>query len=155
MTVVARRFSARPVRTSSETWSAITDLICGINKEAALEFRKVSGITSALIAEEAFLNHPLMMVGTGPRLRVYCLYDEEAVTADERNEDPLKWEPTKGDWKVFLPCSSEDIVWVPDALKEKTAKFIAYDIEKGIPELDQSKSGSSGLTIDVEGFKKI
>jgi len=155
MTVIARRFSSRPIRTSSKTWDAITSLICGTNGEARLEFEKVSGIASALIAEESFRDHPFVVLGSGPRLRVYCLYDEDSITAEDRNEYPLKWEPTKGNWKGFLPCSSEDIGWAADALKKKSSRFVAYDVDEGIPEEDQQKSASISLSIDVEGFKKL
>lgn len=155
MTVVARRFSARPERTSIETWSAITELICKTNKEAKTDFQKIGGVAAALIAEETFRNDPLVMTGSGPRLRIYCLYDEDALTGDDRNEDPLNWNPTEGDWKVFLPCSSEDFNWVTNSLKAKNAKFVAYDVEKGIAEETQTTSESKQFIIDVEAFKEL
>ncbi|MDN3512260.1 MAG: hypothetical protein NG784_13300 [Candidatus Jettenia sp.] len=58
MTIVARRYLARPIRTSIETWTAITNLICGTNMEALHEFQKINGIASALIAEEIMKDSP-------------------------------------------------------------------------------------------------
>jgi len=157
MTVVARRFVARPVRTAGETWAAITNLICETDRSAAAEFLNVSGIVSSLIADEALRNDPFVLVGSGPRLRVYCLYDEDAISADEKNEDALTWKPTEKEWKAFLPCASEDIGWVTEALKKQSSRFFAYDIAKGIGEETEvtKKSQSSDMTINTEGFMNL
>ena len=155
MTIVSRRFLASPKRTASETWEAINNLICGTNDVALLEFQKVSGIASSLIAEEMFRDYPLVMTGSGPRLRVYCLYDEDALTAEDQNEDSLSWDPTKNNWRVFLPCSDDDLNWISEALKNKGDRFFAYDIEKGVEEEKHKRSDLTKFTINVEEFKKL
>ena len=157
MTVVSRRFVARPVRTAGETWTAITNLICGTDCSAAAEFLNVGGIASSLIADEALRDDPFVLVGSGPRLRIYCLYDEDAISADDKNEEALTWKPTEKEWKAFLPCASEDIDWVTAALNKQSSRFFAYDVAKGIGEGTDitKKSQSSDMRINTEGFMNL
>ncbi len=155
MTIVARRIMASPKRTASETWEVIKNLICGTNDEASFEFCKVSGIASSLIAEEIFRDYPLVMIGSGPRLKVYCLYGEDALIAEEQNEDSLRWEPTKNNWKVFLPCLDDDLHWFSETLKKKSDRFFVYDVEEGIEEEEHKIPNLAKFTINEEEFKKL
>jgi hypothetical protein len=163
MTVVARNFVARPVRTSGETWAAITKLVCGSDHDAAGEFLKVSGVASSLIEDDMLEDDPFIVIGSkGPRLRVYCLYGERAVSADEQNESTLSWSPTEGGWMGYLPCSSEDLEWVTRTLSKTSSKFKAYDVDEGISggigddtSTENSQSSGTGLTINAEGFMKL
>src|SRR5882724_3223258 len=112
MTVVARKFISVPVRSARETWSAI----CGIlaadgNSEAARELLSVSGVASSLIAREA-MTSPIVVHGSGPRVRIYCLYHADAIDGDDSNESDLIFDATDGDWKMSLPCPTDDLDWV-------------------------------------------
>lgn len=163
MTVVARSFVARPVRISTETWAAITSLICGQDQEAANEFLKVSGVASSLIEDDMLGEDPFVVIGSkGPRLRVYCLYGERAISADDKNESALSWNPTEGGWMGYLPCSSEDLQWVSRTLGKASSKFKAYDVSKGLASVvgDDAASGRSQVSdkemvIDAEGFMNL
>jgi hypothetical protein len=117
----------------------------------------VGGIASSLIADEAFHQNPFVLIGSGPRLRVYCLYDEDAITADDKNEDALAWKPTEKEWGAFLPCASEDFEWITEALRKQSARFVAYDIAKGIESdsEDAKKSQSSEMSINEERFMSL
>jgi len=164
MSVVARRFVASPERTASITWSEITALVCGSDQAAKQEFAKIEGLAGCSIAEEALRDDPLVIAGVGPRLRVYCLYGEDAITGDNRNEDSLSWKPTDGGWKGYLPCTSEDFDWMSRAVKERSSRFSAYDVAEGLPkEADEPQDAQaqsqgeakSTATIDAERFRNL
>jgi hypothetical protein len=153
VTVIARRFRANPARTAGQTWEAITDLVCGDDKAKA-EFLHVAGVAASLIADEALRQSAIVVAGTGPRLRVYCLYDEDALDGEDANEDPLSWSPTEAGWKTYLPCPTADLSWVSAALSSKgTERFEAYDASEGIKEPEKTKGFD--LSIDEEGLRNL
>ena len=76
MTVIARRFISIPERSASGTWSAISELLApepGLPAELA----SVAGVASSLISREA-MTSPIVVWGAGPRVRIYCLYNDDA-----------------------------------------------------------------------------
>ena len=151
MSVVARRIRASPVRTAAESWDVIAELVCQDDETARKEFAMIAGIASALIALESFKEQPLVVVGSGPRLRVYCLYDEDAIVGDDGNEDGLSWKPTEFEWTAFLPCHKDDVKWISKNLKDKSVRFHAYDVAQEI-DADATEGRVVGLKIDAERF---
>lgn len=159
MSVVARRFLASPARLSSDTWKAISALICESNSSASAEFEKVSGLASCILNDGVFADNPLVVKNEGPRLRVYCLYGEDAISGEDKNEDPLTWKPTEKEWHVFMPCAADEFEDTAKSLKAKSAKFSVYNIEKGIPD-DEVASKSDGsrseaVSVDWGAFKNL
>ena len=152
MSVVARRIRATPVRTAAECWGVIVDLVCQDDETARKEFGAVAGVASVLIASESFKEQSLVVVGSGPRLRVYCVYDEDAIVGEDGNEDTLSWKPTASEWTAFLPCHRDDVQWVSKNLKNKSPRFRAYDVAQELDE-DVAEGRGTGLTIDAERFK--
>lgn len=157
MTVVARRFISIPERTASATWSAIVSLLAP-NKDsaAAAELGTIAGIASSLISREAMIS-PIVVWGTGPRVRVYCIYNEDAVEGDDANEASLSFNPTDGDWSMSLPCPADDLAWVKDALKAKSKRVTARDMETTLEQDEEEKSSrKSGAEtlVDLEAFFK-
>jgi hypothetical protein len=104
MSSVRRDFIASPARLSGDTWQAISRLICQGDSSAQLEFEKVKGIAACLLDDEAFSLNPLVMKNKGPRLKIYCLYGADAISAENQNEEALTWKPTADKWIVLLPC---------------------------------------------------
>jgi len=158
MTVVARTFCSIPKRSALETWAAIVDLLAPrAGSDARRELGAVAGIASSLITREA-MNSPIVVYGCGPRVRIYCVYYEDAITGDAANENKLAFDATDGDWQMSLPCPADDLDWVIGALAKKTKKVTARDqaaeIESG--ESSQAKGArSDGATgIDMEAFLK-
>lgn len=156
MSVYARQFAATPIRTASETWLAISELISKPGTAARTELANVTGIASCLLADETPKDNPMVVFGSGPRLRIYCLYGEDAVVGDDKDESDLSWNPTEGDWKMRLPCGTEDLEWVKKALSKLSNRITAYDPEA---EEDDEASRSSNapqqqqLSINAEVFK--
>lgn len=157
MTVVARRFISIPERTASVTWSAIVSLLApDEDSEAAAELRSISGIASSLISREA-ITAPIVVWGAGPRVRVYCLYNEDAVEGDDANEAALSFNPTDGDWNMSLPCPAEDLAWVKTALRTKSQRISARDMETtldGDGGEESSRTSTAETAIDLEAFFK-
>jgi hypothetical protein len=157
MSTVARYFCSIPARLSSTTWKAISDLVCKCDAAAATEFAKVSGIASCLINDKLFAENPMVVKNKGPRLRVYCLYGEDAVTGDDKNEEALSWNPTADEWHAFLPCTEEEFDETAAALKAKSVKVSAYNIERGISDDEgtPAKSEAQATTVDWGAFKNL
>jgi hypothetical protein len=158
MSTVARRFLASPVRLSSAAWEAISRVICQGDERAAAEFAKISGIASSLINDQIFKDNPLILKNEGPRLRVYCIYGEDAVSGDDKNEDSLSWKPTAKDWHAFLPCSDEEYSEMKGLLKVKSAKFTLYNIEDGVPEAEDTKTSpgaQEAVTVNWGALQKL
>lgn len=158
MSIVARKFNASPARLSSETWKAITTLVCDSDKKALAEFAAVTGIGSSILNDQLLETNPLVVVSKGPRLRIYCLYGEDAISGEDSDEESLSWKPTNQDWHAFLPCTADELKEVKKALKSKSTKFSAYDIDVGLPEdaKEQMESTDSlKASIDFDAFKNL
>jgi len=157
MTLVARRFASTPERTAVETWHAIVSLISAAGGLAEKELKSVSGEAAGQIADEVFGQNPVVVTGNGPRLRIYCVYGQDAVTGEDCNETALSWIPTNGDWKMFIPCDPSDLQWLQAALKKLSSKIVPYDFEKGMDgdSDDVKKSKNSTLSVNVERFKSL
>jgi hypothetical protein len=157
MTIVARRLPSTPVRTGVETWEKIVELISKQQSPSRNELQAVKGVAASLIADETPKEAPIIVSGSGPRLRVYCLYGEDAVVGDDCDESPLTWNPTEGDWHVFLPCSDEDLEWVRKCLQPHSKRIVAYDASKeALPEEESNSSVAKKATfsVNVEEFMK-
>lgn len=155
MTVVARRFVSIPERTASATWSAISELLTPESGSAATELAAVSGVASSLISREA-MTSPIVVWGTGSRVRIYCLYNDDAIEGDDANELALSFDATDGDWHMSLPCPAEDLSWVKNALKGKSKRVSARDMKTTIDsdEEEPSKVSSTETVVDLEAFFK-
>ena len=155
MTTVARRtFRSTPARDALATWSAIVDLLTRGTEEAIrTELLAVAGIAASIIADHAPENAPIVATCDGPRTRIYCLYDDDAIDGSDAKEDPLGFDPLKGDWRVSLPAPAEDLSWVQVALKEHSERITARDPDTPIVKDQSSKaSDTQTLVLDPKGF---
>jgi hypothetical protein len=150
MSIIARKFSACPVRTASRAWNAIVDVVAAASPTARRELLLIEGIAASIIADESPSRNPITIVGSGPRLRVYCLYEEDGSTEDT-NESALSWNPFESEWEIYLPVEKEEMNWVGKALSEKGARFKAYEAgTKPIAEEEESSGGEAKeLSIDI------
>jgi hypothetical protein len=98
----------------------------------------------------------IVLYGTGPRVRVYCLYNDDAIDGDDADEMALSFDPTAGDWQMSLPCPSEDLSWVQDALKAKSRRITARDMDTAFDneEREASKNNAVETVVDLEAFFK-
>jgi hypothetical protein len=125
------------------------------NQNAKEELASVIGIAGSCIADQAAKTAPIIVTCEGPRTRIYCLYDDDALDQSDFNESKLGFDPLNGDWAISLPCTKDDLTWVQSALKKVTNRITARDLSLGITnEQRQSESVAGDLTINLEGFLK-
>jgi hypothetical protein len=123
MTVVARTFCAIPQRSALETWGAIVELLApNRSSDARRELEAISGVAASLIASEA-MTSAVVVAGSGPRVRIYCSYGDDAVSGDGSNESPLAFCATEGNWSLSLPAPVDDVEWIAALLSAKSPRI--------------------------------
>lgn len=154
-TVVSRAFKSTPERDAVRTWTAIVDLLTqGKAGDARTELLSVTGIVSSVIADQTPKNAAITVGCDGPRTRIYCLYDEDAVEGSDVNENILGFDPLNGDWWVSLPCLPDDLAWVQSALKKHSGRITARDLNEAVssgPD-EAATTKSQPLVFDPKGF---
>lgn len=152
-TVIRRSVRATPHRTSTEAWAFITALIAPDPKSSArTELESVTGAASMIIASEHPADHPIVVSGNGPRVRIYCLYGENAALGDSANEKALASTAAAGDWKLSLPCAEDDLDWVQKFLREQSSRITARALGDPVPGDDEDEKSSrsqSAQTRDI------
>lgn len=153
-TVVRRTTISTPQRDALATWRVIVDLLTrgkqGADRTTLLS---VEGIAASIIADQAPRSAAIVVTCDGPRTRIYCLYDDDAIDGADANEDALGYDPLKGDWQVSLPCAADDLSWVQTALKGKTSRIVARDLVEALkPENSAGAEAAQALTLDPKGF---
>lgn len=154
-TVYRRTFRSSPHRDTSTTWDAIVDLLTrGEDGAKRTELIAVQGVAASVIADQAPKDKPIVVTCDGPRTRIYCLYDDDALDESDANEEPLGFDPLKGNWHISLPCLKDDLEWVSGALAS-SEHISARDLETS--EVVSAEQGaahqkSGGLELDPEGF---
>jgi hypothetical protein len=155
-TVVRRCFPSTPARDAHATWKAIVDLLmrgkAGDNRD---ELMRVAGVAASVITDQAPKDAPIIVTCDGPRTRIYCLYDEDAIDGSDSNEEALGFDPLAGDWAISLPCHADDLSWVSAALAEESKRVTARDQSEGISKSETAAAAAGGgLVFNAEGFLK-
>lgn len=152
MTVLARVVRATPHRSAYEAWEVIAGLLAPDGGAVRDELAGIAGIATLLIAAEAPKECPIVVWGAGPRVRIKCIYNEEALISDSANETKLAESPTIGDWSMSFPCPEEDLSWVQTALGKRSKRVTARKIgDKVASDADEGKSATTA-TIDTGAF---
>jgi hypothetical protein len=153
VTVIARRFASVPERSAVDTWNAIVELIAPDPRSSARnELAAVAGVACSLIASE--MSAPIVVHGSGPRLRIYCLYGDDAIEGDNVYEGALTYVPTEGDWRMSLPCPEEELEWVQKSLRSST-RVSARDEDEDVGDEKSEARGarSEGApTVNLDAF---
>ena len=157
MTTVARRtFRSTPHRDAAQTWRAIVDLLTqGRTTQATTELIAVTGIAASVIADQAPKSAPIVVTCDGPRTRIYCVYDDDAIDDSEADESVLGFDPLRGDWHLSLPCSAEDLDWVQAALEKDGTRVTARDLATNLSEDAKADTKAQALVIDPKGFLSL
>jgi hypothetical protein len=157
MSTLARKVAATPARLATNAWQRIIDLLAPTNASARSELAGVVGVASLLITEETMKSSPIIASGDGPRVRVYCVYGDDAIEGSKVSEAAIAGSPVDQDegWKISLPCGSDDLEWVRASLKKRSAWITARDVsETQLPEEagDENARSANAVTINVESF---
>ncbi|MCW5737307.1 MAG: hypothetical protein KIS73_24490 [Enhydrobacter sp.] len=153
-TVASRTFRSTPHRDAMATWRAIVDLLTRDKASAArTELLAVAGVAASVIADQAPKDAAIVTTCDGPRTRIYCVYDDDAIDGADANEDPLGFDPLNGDWRVSLPCLADDLAWVQAALKKHSDRITARDLEAEVTKAaDEQPAQGRALVLDPKGF---
>ena len=153
MTVIARRIIALPARTASDAWAVIVNMLAPEpDCQARRELLNTTGIACVLIADEA-MKAPIVVYGSGPRIHIYCLYDEDAITGETAREESLAFVATEGEWQMSLPCPTDDLDWVQDALQKQSTHVTARDMTTTVDaEKSENNRNVSTDIVDMEAF---
>lgn len=155
-TVLARRVASTPLRTASQTWTRIVEILApDAGSAARAELQRAAGVACASIASEATRDAAIVVWGGGPRVRVYCIFDDDALTGDNANEDALAKPPTEGDWKMSIPCLPEDVPWSSKQLAAVSSRISARAMDANVDDEDSdAKVATSARSINLAEFLK-
>jgi len=112
---VRRDISSIPVRSASETWQRILDLVTGPGSKDTDQLKRAAGVMGSIITDEHPAKRAIMLEGVGAQLRIYLRYGMKALEEGAK-VDSLTWNPTDGDWTMHVPCDDENILWVKQSL---------------------------------------
>ena len=153
MTVLARRFASIPTRSATETWQAIVSLVApDAMSPAQSELAAVGGVMCSVIAQEALRDDALVLHGSGPRLRVYCLYGDDALEPDAASESPLSFVPTEGDWQMSVPCHEDDLAWVTRALARRSSRVHARAVGTDLDEEQDTDRSQGRASVNLDSY---
>ena len=118
MNAVSRTMAAIPVRTSVQTWEAITGLLAPAGSPGRGRLDAVTNIAAILITAEYTRQAPIVvMPAGGPRVRIRTAHGMDAVDA-LAGEIPLAASPcAEPGWSMSLPCGIDDIDEIREALR--------------------------------------
>jgi hypothetical protein len=153
-TVASRTFNCTPRRDAAATWTAIVDLLTqGKDGPQRKELLAVAGVATSTLADQAPREAAITVTCDGPRTRIYCIYDDDAIDGSDGNEEPLGFDPLAGDWHVSLPCLKDDLSWVQGALKKHSTRVTARDRDAEIETAKAQDSASAvAIVLDPKGF---
>lgn len=156
-TVIKRTIRSIPHRSAKVTWDVIVKMLTSNNVAGEDELMKIDGIMSSLVADKACEGSPIVVTCDGPRTRIFCCYDDDAIDDSSANEEPITHDPLNGDWKISVPCFSDDLIWVTRALEKITDRVTARDESAPYTASTQSSevSSQSEPIINADEFRKL
>jgi hypothetical protein len=157
-TVIARRVVSSPVRTAAQTWAKIVEIAAPDPQSVARkELAKAEGVACASISSEATKDAAIVIWGGGPRVRVYCVFDDDAITQDDVNEDMLPKSPTEGGWKMSIPCLPDDVKWCSTNLAAASSRISARSMDDEVEDGDDRAEAAKVapmMGINMQEFMK-
>ena len=141
---VRRDISSIPLRSASETWQRIIDLVSGPDSTDLDQLTRAAGVIGSIITDEHLAHRAIMLEGVGPQLRIYLRYGMNALE-DGAGVDDLTWNPTKGDWTMHVPCDEDNIAWVKESLAACT-RIRVFDVA----EADRAEDEEASSTVKAE-----
>lgn len=151
---VRRNIASIPVRTAGETWRAIVELITAEDSIDRAQLEAAASVMETLIADEQPAAVPIVVKGSGPRLLIYCLYQDDAMEAG-LDIDALSWNPTADDWRITAPSEDEDAAWMNSTLGNRAPRITVHAADQAPAEEadDEAAKAAPALEIDWEALK--
>ena len=143
---IRRDIASVPARSARETWDVIVNLVTGDETVDGGQFEAARSVMECLIADEQPANVPIVFKGGGPRVLIYCQYNEDAMDAGLEIES-LNDIPTAGDWRMTAPCEREDKEWMNNSLKQRAPRVSVHAVDEVLVE-EEEKAASGSLKVD-------
>ena len=150
---VRRDVASIPARSASETWCTIIDLVTADDSIDREQLVAAASIMESLIADEQPAEVPLVFKGSGTRVLVHCLYDEDAMEAG-LGIGSLNSNPTVGEWCVTAPCEADDVDWMNKTLKERAPRITVHAADEAPVGDDDPGEAAKDFEIDWGGLNK-
>ena len=150
---IRRDIASVPARSARDTWRAIVDLVTGSDTVDRDQLDAAASIMESVIADEQPASVPIVFKGAGPRVVVYCLYDEDAMEAGH-DIDPLITNPTAGDWRATALCENDDVDWMNRSLKERAPRILVHAADEAFPDGDETENVAANFQIDWGSLEK-
>lgn len=144
---IRRDIASIPLRSAAETWTAFKDLVTGAGSTDTGQFDAAASVMASLITDEAFKDEPLTLTGVGNRLVTYLSYGHEALEMGA-GIDKLSWNPTAGDWRLYVPCPNEQFDWVKKTLALRAPRFIVVEPGYKIDIADDDDANKSAVAVN-------
>lgn len=148
---VRRDISSIPLRSGEETWAEYKKLVTGPGSLDPGQFDAAATVMTSLITDEAFRDEPLTLSGVSHRLVVYLLHGHDALEAGA-GIDKLTWNPTAGDWKLFVPCPEEQFDWAKKTLAARAPRFVVLKPGEKVKEEEETEATEAALGVNWEVF---
>jgi hypothetical protein len=148
---VRRDIASIPLRSSEDTWAEYKKLVTGTGSVDIQQFDAAATVMTSLVTDEAFREEPLTLSGVGPRLVVYLLHGHDALEAGA-NIDKLGWNPTAGDWKLFVPCPEEQFEWAKKTLAARAPRFVVLKPGEKVTVEEKTAAAKPAVEVNWEAF---
>ena len=149
---VRRDISSIPLRSADETWQTITRLITGTGSLDTGQLNAAATVMASLISDEAFKDEPLTLAGVSHRLVIYLLHGSDGLEHGQ-TLDALNWNPTAGDWTLFVPCPDEQFDWVKKTLARRATRCVVMRPGEKPAGEDKMTDKAEALSINWSAFK--
>jgi hypothetical protein len=141
---IRRDVASVPVRSAKETWRAIVQLVTGSGSVDKAQLEAAASVMESVIADELPATVPIVFKGAGPRVLIYCLYNEEAMEAG-LGVDTLGTNPTAGNWKMTAPSEDEDVDWMNQTLEARAPRIRVHAAGEEPSDADADDSRSAAV----------
>lgn len=139
---VKRYISSIPLRSAEDSWKKLCDLVTGKDSIDIKQLENAASVMYSLIADEIFQENPVTMVGVSYRLIIYLRFRHDALEEGD-DVDDIQWNPTAGDWKMYIPCDEGNFDWVSKTLGERAPRMIVHKQDERPYDKDDAKSKST------------
>lgn len=152
---VKRYISSIPLRSAEDSWDEICDLTTGEDSVDVKQLEDAASVVHSLIADEIFQDAPITITGVSHRLIIYLRYRHDALEEGE-DVDDLQWNPTAGDWKMYIPCNDDNFEWVRKILRKRAPRMIVHKqderpYDKGDAGGESAKSEEFAINWEILG----
>jgi hypothetical protein len=116
-----------PVRTATQTWTALCDLLAPSGTTARNELDAITGVAALIITEEYSSDAAIVVSGAGPQVRIYTLHGDKALDAEGEPVLPLQTKLPESGWTLSLPARGDDVAAVSSGLTGRSGRVLVRD----------------------------